>query len=126
MKIRYGFVSNSSSSSFVMIGARVKKFKPDKNKMIEMMDKHGVKYGPEWPEDDFWDAMYNEKFGGLRYLGEEDIVGYMLAENSDYYMEETETSMEDLDKKSKEVEKIVKEIFGLDIKAKLITGQYAC
>jgi len=91
-----------------------------------MMDEHNIKYNLEWAEDDFWDAMCNEKFGGLRYLGEEDIIGYMLASSSDYYMQETETSIIDLDKKAKEVEGTVKDIFGLDIKAKLITGQYAC
>ncbi|MHA2280250.1 MAG: hypothetical protein ACXAC5_05265 [Promethearchaeota archaeon] len=126
MKIRTGFVSNSSSSSFVMIGAKIENFKPDKDKMIEMMDEYEIKYDPKWPEDDFWDALYNEQFDGLRYLGEESIVGYMIATNSDYCMDYTETSAADIAIKSREVRKIIKKVFDEDVDVKLITGQYAC
>jgi hypothetical protein len=128
MKIRTGFVSNSSSSSFVMLGAKVGDFRKNisEDKMIELMDKYEVSYTPDSVEDDFNDALYNERFGGLIYLWSEEALGYQLASDSDYMLDYTETSIEDLKIKAEEIQKVIKEIFDRDVDVKLITGQYAC
>jgi hypothetical protein len=111
-----------------MIGAHINGFRKniDEKRMIELMDKYDIKYNPKWPEDSFNDALYNEEFGGLSYLGEEDVLGHLIATNSDYAMEETATSIEELDKKAKEVKETIKEVFGEDVDVKLVTGEFAC
>lgn len=60
MKIRSGFVSNSSSSSFVVKGYLLPKDSFDYNKMIEIMDKFEFDYGEDLDEDTIKDIFYWE------------------------------------------------------------------
>ena len=60
MKIRNGFVSNSSSSSFVVKGYLLPKYNFDYNKMIEIMDKFEFDYGEDLDEDTIKDIFYWE------------------------------------------------------------------
>lgn len=58
MKIRTGFVSNSSSSSFVVKGYLLPKDNFDYNKMIEIMNKFEFDYGEDLDEDTIKDIFY--------------------------------------------------------------------
>ena len=60
MKIRSGFVSNSSSSSFVVKGYLLPKDNFDYNKMIEIMNKFEFDYGEDLDEDTIKDIFYWE------------------------------------------------------------------
>ena len=60
MKIRTGFVSNSSSSSFVVKGYLLPKDDFDYNKMIEIMNKFEFDYGEDLDEDTIKDIFYWE------------------------------------------------------------------
>jgi len=126
MKIRTGFVSNSSSSSFVMLGAKVGDLKISEDRMKEMMDEYDIEYDAKYFEDAFWDALHDEQFNRMSYLDEPGVVGWMLATDSNYTLEETTTSLKVLKKQAKEIKAIVKEMFGLDVDIQLITGTYPC
>ncbi len=107
MKIRTGFVSNSSSSSFVLIGKKMS--------MDELVEK--------FPGDEDW--VYDRvEEKGLIYFGEEsDVIGKELARSEDEVMEETELSFSDLEREAK----IVAEILNVPLEEiKLITGTRMC
>lgn len=137
MKIRSGFVSNSSSSSFVVKGYLLPKDNFDYNKMIEIMDKFEFDYGEDLDEDTIKDIFYWEFTDMLSskniYIGTntEDgcpddntlMIGELLAEADDEggYFDtmvldlENSPSLEDLKEK-------------LDINApiKIIVGTRCC
>ena len=137
MKIRSGFVSNSSSSSFVVKGYLLPKDNFNYNKMIEIMDKFEFDYGEDLDEDTIKDIFYWEFTDMLSskniYIGTntEDgcpddntlMIGELLAEADDEggYFDtmvldlENSPSLEDLKEK-------------LDINApiKIIVGTRCC
>lgn len=97
MKIRAGFVSNSSSSSFVVKGYLLPKDNFDYNKMIEIMNKFEFDYGEDLDEDTIKDIFYwdfaDMLSSGKIYIGTntEDgcpdndtlMIGELLAEADD-------------------------------------------
>ena len=137
MKIRSGFVSNSSSSSFVVKGYLLPKDNFDYNKMIEVMDKFEFDYGEDLDEDTIKDIFYWEFTDMLSskniYIGtntedgcpDDDtlMIGELLAEVDDEggYFDtmvldlENSPSLEDL-----------KEKLDIDAPIKIIVGTRCC
>lgn len=116
MKVRCGFVSNSSSSSFVMIGCPVT---DDIKKLVI----------PEFNEDDEdyyekWDKWRDES--DCLYVERDDceyIVGKQIASFDCDYLEDGEVSISDIDRISTELSEkysIPKDKF------KLMYGTYPC
>lgn len=137
MKIRSGFVSNSSSSSFVVKGYLLPKDNFDYNKMIEIMDKFEFDYGEDLDEDTIKDIFYWEFTDMLSskniYIGtntedgcpDDDtlMIGELLAEADDEggYFDtmvldlENSPSLEDL-----------KEKLDINVPIKIIVGTRCC
>ena len=98
MKIRNGFVSNSSSSSFVILGV------PKNGDYDELMENDNFPDGI--------DAVYVES-SGYDY-----VIGYTLTDGEDY-LDETSTSLSEL----KEMAQKVADYLKVDISdVQLITG----
>ena len=120
MKVRMGFVSNSSSSSFMMIGAEVK---PSIKWMKGVMKGLGEEYDGD--EEELED-MFREVLDGIDYVwasGDEDGVGDKDIVGIRYDIDEEEgsnvMSMNDICKDVKKVSKV----FGIsEDKIKIYTG----
>ena len=137
MKIRSGFVSNSSSSSFVVKGYLLPKDNFDYNKMIEIMNKFEFDYGEDLDEDTIKDIFYWEFTDMLSskniYIGTntEDgcpdndtlMIGELLAEvdDEDGYFD---TMVLDLEK-SPSLEDL-KEKLDINAPIKIIVGTRCC
>lgn len=134
MKIRNGFVSNSSSSSFVIIGYKSSEiFSKD-------IDKESIirKYAPKFLEseankkygiEDIWtDFLYNTNFGidGVSYLSDDDksYIGIVLADvkSDEGCVDDTELSLEDIMKKVNALQ----DIFNIKKLPKIYTGTRSC
>jgi hypothetical protein len=126
MKIRNGFVSNSSSSSFILIGIPVDKDKIDLNELI-------LKYMPDADlsdEDFYWKYLYKLKKHDI-YVGNEDDD---LDENKIYFGERIDIDdCEGLDHNEYDIKSLMdkaeklKKQHNLDTNdIKIITGTRCC
>lgn len=105
MKTRTAFVSNSSSSSFVLVGL------PFKAKDMEK------KFG-----EDFYEAV---DVDGFDYLGEEEVFGIMIATGSSdgEYLTERILSIDEITENAQKVA----DYLGCKVSdVKLITGERMC
>ena len=104
MKIRSGFVSNSSSSSFVMIGCEV--VRKDLKKLWDKLKTEENKE-ENW-EDDIYDLLYESDW---LYDGERDrpILGRKLAgqDTDTYQLDNASYTVEKVQKIMKEVEDVI-------------------
>ena len=125
MKIRNGFVSNSSSSSFILMG-----YMPNNEEIISLKELALEKYG----YDDWSEFIYESeeiKKLGLTIQGEGDyegVIGKLLVRMSYYELEAKDLSMEELHELS---EKIINSLKELGINAntkdiKIYTGTMLC
>jgi len=119
MKIRVGFVSNSSSSSFVAIGVELTKELDEKKILME-----GFHVPLEdFEKDDFNDIWYENIYkNGYLYNEEgwENRLLYIIASSSDDYLESGEFDVEEIKKIGQEM--IQKFNLDPDTKIKLYVG----
>lgn len=117
MKIRTGFISNSSSSSFIMIGISVDN--DDIKKLFEKDEKFGT---------DDWglpDAVYHKYDLTVYENGDETFIGDMrYVDEEDTYV----TDVSDLNAGNFHLNKILEDLDGNEDchKVKLITGVTEC
>lgn len=119
MKIRIGFVSNSSSQSFVMIGIET-------NQICNLKEKLAKRFGFELPEwvGNLDDVSINEIIENEKYscADEGKYFGYRVAVIDDDYMETFSLSFEDIEECANEL----REFLGEDIEIRLIGGTEVC
>ncbi len=133
MKIRVGFVSNSSSSSFVMIGAKVSNI--DKVELAKkLLVKYPVKlpdYVSEMEEDEGWAWEVMDTLSHtcpFEFYGEESLFGFSIysGDSEDYGLDDFSLSIDEIEKAIAETKEIMEEM-GIDAgEIKLIGGQRAC
>lgn len=109
MKIRSGFISNSSSSSFVIIGVKVNE--------KDIVGDSG---------EDLWEFMEDKNYDYVNfdYDGDEYVVGVRLArqDSDEVFMEEKEWDVNEVNSK---VDAIKKDLGLEDLPTKIYTGTEA-
>ena len=128
MKIRNGFVSNSSSSSFVLIGVERKSNITD-YEMKLALDNFDISYTNNY-EDLFFDKMCDEKFG-ISNPNETNLWGEYIASFSDDgdYMPQKQLSIDQINEIRARVKANLVKMFGEEIEdseVKLFTGTSSC
>ena len=134
MKVRVGFVSNSSSSSFVMVGAKVSNIN-----RVELAKKLLAKYPVELPDyvnemeekDDEWAWEVMDALSGncpFEYYSEESLFGFSIYSGSseDYGLDDFSLSVEEFEKAIADTREIMEELGIPASEIKLIGGQRAC
>ena len=130
MKKRNGFVSNSSSSSFVIIGYKIKSLEDIFKKLNPSKYEEIVKEA----EEDAWeinDILYdyvhdNGLVDGLKFLtdgyGDSDYIGHIVSEEKDYQLSNNELSGQEIIK----IMEDVKNKAGMEEMPSLIAGSRGC
>ncbi len=143
MKVRIGFVSNSSSSSFVMVGTELNDFDRLKvaKRLMELYpetqldlpsylkDKNVADLDEDEQEDWAYEVLSSARGGsGFTYFGEEGLFGYALycGHCQDYELGEFSLSLEELQKKIEETKKLLADLGYPDKEIRVIGGQYSC
>jgi len=124
MKIRNGFVSNSSSSSFLVYGFLVEEVEELRNK-LESYDENetlGLNENAENIEDFIWDHRVTNDDGDL------DVFGVVLS-RWEYFKDNIDIDLSRLDKEKKAICEDTKEKLGVDIssaKFRIIGAHFYC
>ena len=106
-KIRNGFVSNSSSCSFVIIGVKMSN--------TDIMEKFNI-----GEDDDFYDCLEDTDFDFVN-LDDDYIIGKKIAYGSDYEITGSDYSFDELKQISEEIKE---KLSSNDVK--LYTGSEMC
>jgi len=127
MKVRVGFVSNSSSQSFVMIGVDISQLDEEKFK-AKLAEKFNYQL-PEWAdslEEVSISEIVEDTDEPLDDADEGRYVGYRLASVEDSYMDTFSYPLEEVTKYAKKLADLFAEMDIPNVEVKLVGGTESC